>query len=89
MAQNRDPAFWRRFSLAIHLDEESKASTPEKEEVSLWSDNWIKDQERKRRRMILCGFLIFFLTALFVVGVIVVIVWLNAHHWLQDAPKAS
>ncbi|PYI20109.1 hypothetical protein BO99DRAFT_402120 [Aspergillus violaceofuscus CBS 115571] len=36
MAQNRDPAFWRRFSLAIHLDEESKASTPEKE-VTLWS----------------------------------------------------
>ncbi|RAH77701.1 hypothetical protein BO86DRAFT_295325, partial [Aspergillus japonicus CBS 114.51] len=78
----RDPAFWRRFSLAIHLDEESKASTPEKE-VTLW-DNWIKGQERKRKRTILCGFLIFFLIALFVVGVIVVVVWLNAHHWLRD-----
>ncbi|RAL11922.1 uncharacterized protein BO97DRAFT_369870 [Aspergillus homomorphus CBS 101889] len=88
MAQNRDPAFWRRFSTAIHLDEESKATTPEKE-VTLWSDNWIKGQERKRRRTILCGFLIFFLTALFVVGVIVVIVWLNAHHWLREVPKST
>lgn len=29
MAGVRDPAFWKRFSMAVHLDEENGASRPE------------------------------------------------------------
>lgn len=31
MALVRDPMFWRRFSRAIHLDEEAKALSPQNE----------------------------------------------------------
>ena len=30
MATVRDPAFWRRFSVAVHLDEEASSPTPSK-----------------------------------------------------------
>lgn len=30
MATVRDPAFWRRFSVAVHLDEEASSPTPAK-----------------------------------------------------------
>jgi hypothetical protein len=29
MAVVRDPAFWRRFSVAVHLDEEAQTAKPE------------------------------------------------------------
>jgi len=29
MAVVRDPAFWRRFSMAVHLDEEAQTAKPE------------------------------------------------------------
>jgi hypothetical protein len=33
MANVRDPAFWRRFSLAVHLDEEQN-TTPDTQSAS-------------------------------------------------------
>ncbi|OJJ34437.1 hypothetical protein ASPWEDRAFT_42440, partial [Aspergillus wentii DTO 134E9] len=59
MATIRDPAFWRRFSLAVHLDAASKNPSDDKEANpnNLFSDHWIQKQRKKRERSILFGFL--------------------------------
>lgn len=99
----RDPLFWKRFSRAVHLDEEAKAAAQNKSPVQpyvlfascLWfawkgrinnepRDNWIQAQYRKKRRSIVCGFVIFLAIASLVAGIIVVLLWLHAHDWLQD-----
>ncbi|OJJ08637.1 hypothetical protein ASPVEDRAFT_111956, partial [Aspergillus versicolor CBS 583.65] len=56
MALVRDPWFWRRFSRAVHLDEEVRTPTEEKETAIL--DNWLDKERRKRRKSALCGCLI-------------------------------
>ncbi|KAK4539397.1 hypothetical protein LTR36_010960 [Oleoguttula mirabilis] len=66
----RDPAFWKRFSYAVHMDEEK---APEVQQ----SDSWLGRQQRKRSRRasyICCAFWIFFL--LFIAGVVAVVIWL-------------
>ncbi|KAK5122972.1 hypothetical protein LTR85_003538 [Meristemomyces frigidus] len=67
----RDPAFWKRFSYAVHMDEE-KAPEQLKE-----SDSWLARQQRKRSRRasyICCAFWLCFF--LFIAGVVAVIIWL-------------
>ncbi|KAH2415334.1 hypothetical protein KXV81_005879 [Aspergillus fumigatus] len=82
MTRVRDPLFWKRFSRAVHLDEEAKAAAQNKSPVQ--PDNWIQAQYRKKRRSIVCGFVIFLAIASLVAGIIVVLLWLHAHDWLQD-----
>ncbi|KAL4783436.1 hypothetical protein BJX76DRAFT_357991 [Aspergillus varians] len=79
----RDPWFWRRFSRAVHLDEEVRSPTEEKKST-IWSDNWLSNQNRKRRKSAFCGCVICFAVAVFVAAVSVAIWWFCAHHWLQD-----
>ncbi|KAK5165699.1 uncharacterized protein LTR77_008622 [Saxophila tyrrhenica] len=69
MAGVRDPAFWKRFSTAVHLDEENANTLKH-------SDSWLARQNRKRsRRTCICW--IFWLCFLLLVAAIVgVIVWL-------------
>ncbi|OJJ54101.1 hypothetical protein ASPSYDRAFT_93862 [Aspergillus sydowii CBS 593.65] len=86
MALVRDPWFWRRFSRAVHLDEEVRTPTDEKE-TTIWSDNWLDSQRRKRRKSALCGCLICVAIAVFIAAVVVVIWWFWAHNWLQDKPS--
>ncbi|EAW10952.1 uncharacterized protein ACLA_065860 [Aspergillus clavatus NRRL 1] len=86
MALVRDPMFWKRFSRAVHLDEEAKAAAGGKNNSNSnnnHSDNWIQAQYRKKRRSIICGFFIFLAIASLVAGIIVVLLWLNSRHWLQ------
>ncbi|QMW46250.1 hypothetical protein G4B11_009705 [Aspergillus flavus] len=94
MALVRDPAFWRRFSRAIHLDEEAKASKTENKSGVIYSlcsltaeprDDWILKQRKKRRRWICCGFLIFAAFAIVVAGVVVVFWWFHSHNWLRKS----
>ncbi|KAK3075139.1 hypothetical protein LTR53_001823 [Teratosphaeriaceae sp. CCFEE 6253] len=73
MAGVRDPAFWKRFSTAVHLDEEGGyTSRPELKS----NDSWLAKQHRKqqRRRHTCLWFWLCFL--LFVAGVIAVVIWL-------------
>ncbi|PWY78088.1 hypothetical protein BO94DRAFT_626675 [Aspergillus sclerotioniger CBS 115572] len=88
MALVRDPAFWKRFSAAIHLDEEAKAGTDQRK-PSIWSDTWIQSQRQKKRRTFICGFLIFLIIALFAAAIVVVILWLKSRNWLQTLPDQS
>ncbi|CBF82473.1 predicted protein [Aspergillus nidulans FGSC A4] len=60
MALVRDPFFWQRFSQAVHLDEEIRSTTEEKEQ----SDNWLASQRRKRRKSALWGCIICLAVAL-------------------------
>ncbi|KAE8375546.1 hypothetical protein BDV26DRAFT_294934 [Aspergillus bertholletiae] len=83
MALARDPAFWRRFSRAIHLDEEAKTSSTENKRGFIYSDDWILKQRKKRRRWICCGFLIFAAFAIVVAGAVVTLWWLHSQNWLR------
>ncbi|KAL2004154.1 hypothetical protein VTN02DRAFT_6251 [Thermoascus thermophilus] len=78
----RDPAFWRRFSLAIRADEEAKTPGVDKDAV-LFSDTWIKRQEKKKRRTRLFGFLIGLSIASFACGVAIVIWYFAKRNWLR------
>ncbi|PYI05661.1 hypothetical protein BO78DRAFT_419417 [Aspergillus sclerotiicarbonarius CBS 121057] len=88
MALVRDPAFWKRFSAAIHLDEEAKGGTDQRK-PSIWSDNWIQSQRQKKRRTFICGFLIFLIIALFIAAIVVVILWLKSRNWLRNPSDQS
>ncbi|KAL1591032.1 hypothetical protein WHR41_00232 [Cladosporium halotolerans] len=72
MAGVRDPAFWKRFSYAVHLDEEKGEKLGPQHD----SDSWLaRQQSKKKNRARVCwGFWIVFL--LFVAAVVAVIIWL-------------
>ncbi|KAK5133997.1 hypothetical protein LTR08_007002 [Meristemomyces frigidus] len=67
----RDPAFWKRFSYAVHMDEEL-IQKPELRPT----DSWINRQnaKRSRRTYVCCAFWISFF--LLIAGVVAVVIWL-------------
>ncbi|KAK3690743.1 hypothetical protein LTR37_019009 [Vermiconidia calcicola] len=71
MAGVRDPQFWKRFSVAVHLDEENGQTQHELKH----SDSWLARQQRKRsRRTCVCW--IFWLCFLAIVaGIVIFIAW--------------
>ncbi|GAB7322203.1 hypothetical protein MBLNU13_g03207t1 [Cladosporium sp. NU13] len=73
MAGVRDPAFWKRFSVAVHMDEEQgeKLGAQYKD-----PDSWLARQnsKKKNRTMVCWCFWIFFIA--FVTAVVGVIIWL-------------
>ncbi|KAF4312417.1 hypothetical protein GTA08_BOTSDO11751 [Botryosphaeria dothidea] len=91
MATIRDPMFWKRFSAAIHLDEEAAAGEAPKDQSSdsssssasksrpklEHSESWLeREKAKKRRQSYMCwGFWFGFLG--FVAGIVVLIVWLD------------
>ncbi|KAJ5606780.1 hypothetical protein N7537_003399 [Penicillium hordei] len=87
MALVRDPYFWKRFSAAVHMDEESRAldqGNKTKQEGASWLDR----ERRKSRRSIIWGFVIFFGVVLVIV-VSVVLWWLSKNNWLQPRPNST
>ncbi|KAH9828500.1 hypothetical protein Tdes44962_MAKER02419, partial [Teratosphaeria destructans] len=75
MAGVRDPAFWKRFSYAVHLDEEQGIPRHELKN----SDTWLARQQRKtsRRAWVCPIFWLLFFGVL--AAVVIVIIWaLNA-----------
>ncbi|KAI7188544.1 hypothetical protein D0869_02719 [Hortaea werneckii] len=68
MAVPRDPAFWKRFSMAVHMDEEKGA--PE------YSDSWLlRERKKKSKRTCICWtfWIIFFI---FIAAIVAIIIWL-------------
>ncbi|CAG7940018.1 unnamed protein product [Penicillium salamii] len=86
MALVRDPCFWKRFSTAVHMDEESKAADQQTKKQD--TQSWLYRERRKRKRSIICGFVIFF-AVVFAVIAGVVIWWLAKNNWLQPGPDAT
>jgi len=73
MAIVRDPAFWRRFSMAVHRDEEAQnlQAGPELKH----SESWLARQQQKSfRRTCICW--IFWLVFAGLVAIIVVVILL-------------
>ncbi|KAF2151789.1 hypothetical protein K461DRAFT_294672 [Myriangium duriaei CBS 260.36] len=78
MSTVRDPAFWKRFSTAVHLnDVESTAdsSRPKLEH----QDSWLARQEKKKkRRTIICWAFWIGLFSFVAIVIIVVVLLANA-----------
>ncbi|KAJ5580269.1 uncharacterized protein N7459_006254 [Penicillium hispanicum] len=84
MALVRDPYFWKRFSTAVHLDEEAKGISDVESPVSEKKpDSWLERERRKSKKSLIWGFVIFFFIVLLIVGAVVVW-WLAKHNWLQS-----
>ncbi|KAF2755059.1 hypothetical protein EJ05DRAFT_503373 [Pseudovirgaria hyperparasitica] len=88
MAVVRDPAFWKRFSTAVHLDDMSRAEKsqlPNRER----SDSWLERQNAKKsRRTVIC--FVFWICFLAVAaGIVVILVWLNATGRLAKDKNAT
>jgi hypothetical protein len=104
MALVRDPFFWKRFSTAVHMDEEAKAvdqgtqTTPapyvplpslaSKLQLTPPRTSWLSRERRKRKRSIIYGFIIFF-AVVFAVAASVIVWWLAKNNWLQPGPDET
>ncbi|KAJ5096370.1 hypothetical protein NUU61_005726 [Penicillium alfredii] len=88
MALVRDPFFWKRFSAAVHLDEEANGGQagPKPQVTAPTSDkeSWLSRQQQKRRRSFVYGFVILCCVVFVIIGAVVVW-WLSQHNWLQNA----
>ncbi|KIX07988.1 uncharacterized protein Z518_02642 [Rhinocladiella mackenziei CBS 650.93] len=84
MAGVRDPAFWRRFSMAVHLDEE-KATIPDARSASTTSsraplkhaDSWLERNRRKQRRTRIVGWIIAFGFLALIAAIVLVLLWFS------------
>ncbi|GIZ41925.1 hypothetical protein CKM354_000521000 [Cercospora kikuchii] len=78
MAVPRDPAFWKRFSVAVHQDEEAQAVASAQDPASKQQaqSTWLARQQRKssRRTWFCYGFWLIF--AIFVAAIVMVVIWL-------------
>ncbi|KAI9672370.1 MAG: hypothetical protein M1817_003392 [Caeruleum heppii] len=92
MANIKDPAFWHRFSLAVHLEEQASSPAPVSSEGSNGSvsgrsnksrptiqhtDTWLDRQHKKRRRALCICWSIGLLLLATGAAVGVVIWWLS------------
>ncbi|KIW19102.1 hypothetical protein PV08_03394 [Exophiala spinifera] len=82
MAGVRDPAFWRRFSMAVHMDEE-KANMSDSGSASSSSSHgglkhtatWLERNRKKQRRTMIVGWLIALSFLIVAAAVVLVILW--------------
>ncbi|PSK60363.1 hypothetical protein C1H76_4257 [Elsinoe australis] len=83
MATVRDPAFWKRFSTAVHLNDVesvagSNASSPNlsKRPTLDHQDSWLaREEKKKKKRTLICW--LFWIGILAFSGIVVVVViWL-------------
>ncbi|KAJ5251118.1 hypothetical protein N7489_001528 [Penicillium chrysogenum] len=87
MALVRDPYFWKRFSTAVHMDEELRA-VDQGPQTKQYAASWLSQERRKSRRSIIWGIVIFFGVVLIIV-ISVVLWWLSKNNWLQPRPDTT
>jgi len=80
MAVIKDPAFWRRFSVAVHMHE-IDAETPSPDKRIIREDSWLERQRWKKKRTRIVGLLIAILV-LAVAGGVAFAVW-----WFTSRPS--
>ncbi|EEA26693.1 hypothetical protein TMatcc_005024 [Talaromyces marneffei ATCC 18224] len=76
----KDPEFWRRFSVAIHQDEE-QARQSEREKTE--SESWLARQRKKTHRSKVWGFVIALIIVLIACGAGIAIWLLSKNNWLR------
>nr|OQO30765.1 hypothetical protein B0A51_02461 [Rachicladosporium sp. CCFEE 5018] len=79
MSGVRDPAFWKRFSVAVHMDEEAAPTRPDLKH----SDSWLARQHRKKSRRTWVCWAFWILIPAFVAGVIIAVIWVLQSGLLQ------
>ncbi|KAF2815666.1 uncharacterized protein BDZ99DRAFT_514320 [Mytilinidion resinicola] len=77
MAVVRDPAFWRRFSMAVHLDEEAQNPQGAGPELK-HSDSWLARQNLKSSRRTFICWIFWLVFAALVAGIVIVVLFLKA-----------
>jgi len=99
MANVQDPMFWRRFSMAVHLDEEQQ-QTQKQAEISSSHDpsrmpslqqtqTWLgRERQKKRRRTCICWAFWLCVFAL-IITVVVVVLCLRANGMLGGAKSGG
>ncbi|KIW54974.1 hypothetical protein PV05_07294 [Exophiala xenobiotica] len=84
MSGVRDPAFWRRFSMAVHLDEEKgnisdsrSTSTASSKAALKHADTWLERHRKKQRRTMVVGWVIALGLVLVVAAIVLVLLWFS------------
>ncbi|KAF1816702.1 hypothetical protein P152DRAFT_470690 [Eremomyces bilateralis CBS 781.70] len=75
MAAIRDPAFWHRFSIAVHNDEAHSSNNTRPELKH--SDSWLERQQQKRSRRTCICWIFWFCFLVFVAALVITIIWLK------------
>jgi len=83
MAVIKDPAFWRRFSVAVHMHEIDAETSPNKKIIR--EDSWLERQRRKNKRTRVLGLLIAVIVLTVIGGVAFVIWWFTRSRPPKDA----
>jgi len=81
MALVRDPAFWKRFSVAVHAAEDvektpASSSSAESGRRSNGRDDWLAQQHQKKRRWRCIAWSITLGVALLIAAIVLVIYYL-------------
>ncbi|EXJ66630.1 uncharacterized protein A1O5_10301, partial [Cladophialophora psammophila CBS 110553] len=82
MAGVRDPAFWRRFSMAVHLDEEKanisdtrSNSTASSTRALRHTETWLERNRKKQRRTRILGCTIALGFIVVIAAIVLVLLW--------------
>lgn len=74
MAIVRDPYFWKRFSTAVHLDEEKTVGNRDSgrslEKQEQHRDDWLSQQRKEKRRCKCIAWIAVVVVVMLVVGVV-------------------
>ncbi|KIW69972.1 hypothetical protein PV04_02284 [Phialophora macrospora] len=85
MAAVQDPAFWKRFSVAVHQQDEEKAHMSDGRSMSTVSStpqlkhtgSWLERNQRKQRRTRIFGWLIAFSFVIVIAAIVLVLLWFS------------
>jgi len=92
MAAVRDPAFWKRFSTAVHLEEAaSQPSTPmtATRPPLKHAESWLESQHKKKRKNRWTLGLSVLIFVVFITIIALVLIWLSRHGWFMHGEKVS
>ncbi|KAF2737701.1 hypothetical protein EJ04DRAFT_510135, partial [Polyplosphaeria fusca] len=77
MAIVRDPAFWKRFSVAVHNDDADRAARSQRPTLK-HSDSWLESQLKKKKQRTWMCWAFWLVFAILVAGVVVTILLLKS-----------
>ncbi|KAF2787441.1 hypothetical protein K505DRAFT_126704 [Melanomma pulvis-pyrius CBS 109.77] len=77
MGTVRDPDFWRRFSRAVHQDEEAQAQKEQRPGIK-HSDSWLESQRKKKRQRTWICWVFWLSLAGLITGIVVCVLLLKA-----------
>lgn len=101
----QDPLFWKRFSIAVHLDEAASSPHPDLKHSYACGphhptprnnannaprrDSWLARQSKKRKRNRYIVCASMLLIVAVVAGIVLVVMWLSRHGWFRHGERVS